>query len=63
MPPHSLSDEDILTTRLNSAAIPGYAARDTDGTDGSDADGTDGSDADGTDGSGDVDTTDPKGDQ
>ncbi|MCC2671262.1 MAG: hypothetical protein K0Q72_3733 [Armatimonadetes bacterium] len=66
MPPHSLSDEDILVTRLSSAGVPGgqpNAAWDTDGTDGSDADGTDGSDADGTDGSGDADTTDGKGDQ
>jgi len=66
MPPHTLSDEDIIVTRLNSSILPGaqpYAAFDADGTDGSDTDGTDGSDADGTDGSGDTDTTDGKGDQ
>lgn len=66
MPPQTLTDEDIVTSRLNSSILPGaqpYAAFDADGTDGTDADGTDGSDADGTDGSGDVDTTDPKGDQ
>ena len=65
MPPHSLTDEDILTTRVQTPVIPGaqpYAAYDADGTDDADADGTDGADADGTDGSGDADTTDPKGD-
>ena len=64
MPPHTLSDEDIVVTRIQNPAIPGvqpYAAWDADGTD---ADGTDGGgDADGTDGSGDADTTDGKGDQ
>lgn len=65
MAPHTLTDEDILVTRLHTPAVPGaqsYAAFDADGTDG-DADGTDGGDADGTDGSGDADTTDGKGDQ
>ncbi|MFN3648496.1 MAG: hypothetical protein ACK47B_02855 [Armatimonadota bacterium] len=62
---HTLTDEDILVTRLQTPRVPGaqpYAAFDADGTDadGTDADGTD---ADGTDGSGDADTTDSKGDQ
>jgi hypothetical protein len=59
MAPHTLTDEDIVVTRLAGAGYETYAA-DTDGTD---ADGTDGTDADGTDGSGDTDTTDSKGDQ
>lgn len=60
MAPNTLTDEDIVVTRM---AEPAYAAAwDTDGTD---ADGTDqdGTDADGTDSSGDTDTTDSKGDQ
>jgi len=65
--PHTLTDEDILVTRVNSPSLPGaqpYAAWDADGTDADGTDGTDGSgDADGTDGSGDADTTDSKGDQ
>ena len=65
MPLHSLSDEDIVVTRLNTPSAPGaqlHAAWDADGTDadGKDADGTD---ADGTDGSGDADTTDGNGDK
>jgi hypothetical protein len=66
MPPHTLTDEDIIVTRVNSAALPGaqpYAAWDADGTDADGADDADGTDADGTDGSGDADATDSKGDQ
>jgi len=63
--PHTLTDEDIVVTRVTSSSLLGaqpYAAWDTDGTDadgtdGGDTDGTDGSDADGTDG-GDADGTD-----
>ncbi len=65
MPSPTLTDEEIVVTRLNSAGIPGahaYAAADADGTDADGAD-ADGSDADGTDGSGDADTTDGKGGQ
>jgi hypothetical protein len=66
--PHTLTDDDIVVTRLQTPVLPGarpYAAWDADGTDSdadgtdSDADGTDGADADGTD-SGDADATDPK---
>ncbi|MGV3721946.1 MAG: hypothetical protein ACO1SX_13615 [Actinomycetota bacterium] len=63
---HTLTDEDIIVTRVNHAVLPGaqpYAAWDADGTDADGADGTDGNDADGTDGSGDADATDDKGDQ
>ncbi len=71
MPSHTLTDDDIIVTRVNSAVLPGarpYAAWDADGTDADSTDGKDGSDADGTDadgtdGSGDADTTDSKGDQ
>lgn len=62
----TLTDEDIIVTRLNAPGLAGsqpYAAWDADGTDADGTDGTDGTDADGTDGSGDVDTTDGKGDQ
>lgn len=65
MPQHTLTDEDIVVTRLNTPRLPGaqpYAARDADGTDADGAD-ADGADADGGDGSGDADTTDGKGDQ
>jgi hypothetical protein len=49
MPPHTLTDEDIVVTRVHSAGLPGarpHSAWDADGTD---ADGTDGTDADSTD--------------
>lgn len=50
----TLSDEDITTTSVRTAARPGAgrvsaAMKDSDGTDTGDADGTDRADADGTD--------------
>ena len=65
MPPQTLTDEDIVVTRLSTPGLGGaqpYAAWDTDSTD-TDSTDTDGTDADGTDGTGDTDTTDSKGDK
>jgi hypothetical protein len=57
--PHTLSDDEIVVTRLHTAGLPGALSHAKWDTDQTDADGTDGTDKD-SDQQDDSDTTDGK---